>query len=102
MIDPEEGVTDRILQRALDDTQKLSQNGDLSIIEKKVIEVQYYLLLFIISDKRKDKAKREYWSKWFDKFQWIIIPMVISGFTIFIWQALYFYFNLAPTLLQQP
>ena len=98
MIDPDEGITDRILDRALAETQELSKNPGLSLVEKKVIEVQYYLLLFIISDKRKDKSKREYWQRWFEKFQWVIIPILISGFLVFIWQAVYFYFALIPMI----
>lgn len=97
---PDDTITEKILENSLEDTQKLSQDPNLSAIERKLVEVQYYQLLFIISFIHKERVKQENWKKWWDKLQWVIIPMVISGFFIFIWQALYFYFNLVPYLEQ--
>ncbi len=42
----------------------------------------------------KEKKRAMFW----DKFQWVIIPFVISGVFVFIGQALVFYFRVLPLI----
>ena len=49
---------------------------------------------FIGTQKTADERRRSWW----DKFQWVIIPLVIGGIVTFVWQALVFYFQVFPAI----
>ena len=54
--------------------------------------------LWMEAQKEKDRKRVEWWNK----LQWIIIPIVITGFFAFVGQAVYFYFDLIPKLQNLP
>ena len=39
---------------------------------------------------------------WWDKLQWIFIPLVVGGITTFVWQAFTFYFKVWPAIEHLP
>jgi hypothetical protein len=67
-------------------------NGDGTVIgwDEQLRTIQKWIDLQIEKEKKR--------IAWWDKFQWVIIPMIVSGFAVFIWQALYFYFTVVPRL----
>ncbi|HET8669715.1 MAG TPA: hypothetical protein VFM05_03535 [Candidatus Saccharimonadales bacterium] len=46
---------------------------------------------------RQDEAVKRR-AAWWDKFQWVVIPIVITGLVTFFYQAFVFYFRIVPLL----
>lgn len=44
------------------------------------------------------KGKEERRKIWWDKFQWVIIPILVVGFFSFMAQVVYFYFVIVPQI----
>lgn len=51
-------------------------------------------------DSQKQSADRR--RAWWDKFQWIVIPMGVAGVVAFVGQFLVFWFDVVPKLQQLP
>lgn len=45
------------------------------------------------------KAKELKRLAWWDKFQWVVIPIVVSGAALFLGQAVYFWLVVVPDLM---
>jgi len=45
------------------------------------------------------KAKETKRAQWWDKFQWVVIPIFVSGLLLFLGQAAYFWFAVVPDLM---
>ena len=102
-------VSDEILSRAQEDIDKLLKNKRISETERVQLEVQSYFLMFLVSDHKKvikmfpwfekQAAKELRQQEWMNKFQWVIIPIIVSGLLIFLGQAVYFWIVVVPTLV---
>lgn len=52
--------------------------------------------IMIWIQRQDDAAKRR--AAWWDKLQWVVIPVVIGGVLTFFYQAFVFYFRIVPLL----
>ena len=52
-----------------------------------------------IDDQKKTAERRR---EWWNRLQWVIIPMVATAVFVFIGQAIYFYFDIVPKLQALP
>lgn len=94
------GAIDQLLEKSLLDIQEVMENKDASIEEKvsRVTQGQYYLLLFTINDRKINKTRSERIRSWWEKFEWLLIPIILAAFIAFVGQFLYFWFDLVPIL----
>ncbi len=101
-------VSDEILSRAQEDIDKLLKNKRISETERVQLEVQSYFLMFLVSDHKKvikmfpwfeeQAAKELRRREWINKFQWVLIPILVTGLLAFIGQAVYFWIVVVPNL----
>ena len=49
-------------------------------------------------DLQKQKEQRRL--EWWNKFQWVVIPIAVSGFSLFLGQAVYFWLAIVPDLMK--
>jgi hypothetical protein len=104
----EEGISDDLLQKASEDIQKLLRKRGLSESDRVQLEVQSYFLMFLINDHKKigkmypffksESERRERNKAWWERVQWIIIPLVVTGTLAFVGQFVYFWLTLVPDL----
>ncbi len=101
-VDQENVGMDTLLQSSLSDVKNMIGNNSIPVEDKigKIIESQYYILVFIISEMQIQRKQREKTRVWWDRLQWVVIPMFLSGVAVFIWQALYFYFVVVPDFMK--
>lgn len=82
-------ITDEILKNANDYIKELLKNKRLKPEMRAQLEIQGYFLMFLTVDHEKmqemypyfkeQKAKQERWEKWWDKLQWVVIPMTLTA-----------------------
>ena len=58
--------------------------------DERLRNIEKYIELQIAKENRR--------IAWWEKFQWVIIPMAISGLLVFIGQAIIFYFKIFPLI----
>lgn len=64
-------------------------NGDGTIgWDEQIRTIQNWINLQIEKEKKR--------AAWWDKFQWVIIPMAVGVAGAFVWQVVYFYFTVVP------
>lgn len=107
MID-DTGISDEILDRAQKEVADYLEKNHIPKPQKMMLEMQSYILMVMISDHKKtskmypaymEQQKRR---TWWERFQWVIIPLVSAGVLAFLGQAVIFWFDLVPKLNQIP
>ena len=104
----EEGISDELLDKAKQDIQELLNKRGLAKGERVQLEVQSYFLMFLISDHKKimqmypffrsEKERRDKNKLWWDKLQWVIIPMGLTVVLGFIAEFVYFWMTIVPSI----
>jgi hypothetical protein len=105
----ETSISDEVLLKAQEDINGLLKNKRLTAPERVQLEIQSYFLMFLVNDHKKISAmypwikeqqiKEEARTVWWNKLQWVIIPLIVSSVFIFIGQALYFWVTIVPELI---
>lgn len=102
------GVSDKILDKAQKDLAEFLEKNNIPKAQKMMLEMQGYLLMVIINDHKKTSLmypifkQQQKRRQWWDKLQWGVIPSVALGVLTFVWQAIYFWVELAPKLSNLP
>jgi len=65
-------------------------NGNGIGLDEQLRIIQKY-----VTDQEKDKDRRR---AWWDKFQWVVIPMILAVILGFLGQFIYFWLTLVPKL----
>ena len=65
-------------------------NGTSIGLDEQLRIIQKY-----ITDQEKDKERRR---SWWEKFQWVVIPIIIISIVSFLGQFIYFWLTLVPQL----
>jgi hypothetical protein len=104
----EPGLSDEILSRAEEYIKELLKNKHISQPVRAQLEIQSYFLMFLVRDHERlnqiypfyleQKQIREKWEKWLDRFQWVLIPIIITGVIGFLGQFIYFWLVIVPKL----
>lgn len=104
------GISNDVLEKAQRDINDLLQKGGLDKTDRTQLEVQSYFLMFLINDHKKinkmypffveQKQKLEKQRIWWDRLQWVVIPLVVAGVLTFVYQAAIFYFQIVPIIEQ--
>ena len=89
IMDYNKGISDEILKQASDYIKELLKNKRLRPEARAQLEIQSYFLMFLAVDHekisemypfyRKQLQRQERWDKWWDKLQWVIIPVLITA-----------------------
>lgn len=105
----ETSISDEVLLKAQEDIDKLLKSKRLTSSERVQMEIQSYFLMFLVNDHKKishmypwmleQQRKAEERKVWWNKLQWVVIPIVVSSLFIFIGQAAYFWLTIVPELL---
>lgn len=93
----ENGMTDKILSNAQEDIRHLLQDDEMTITDKKILEVLGFVLAFVISDRMIERKKRDWYFR-------IIIGTAISGLVMLAVNAIWFWIvnNYVVRALQSP
>lgn len=104
-------ISDEILQQAQEYIQELLKNKRLKPTEKAQLEIQSYFWMFMVHNHqrlneiypyyKRQKEKQERWDRWWDRLQWVIIPMIVAGVIGFLGQFIYFWFMVVPDLVKK-
>ncbi len=99
-------ISDEILQQAQTYIQELLKSKRLKPTERAQLEIQGYFWMFLVQNHQKmneiypyyirQKERQERWDKWWEKFQWVVIPIAAAGLVGIIGQLLYFWVFVAP------
>jgi len=110
MADLDEGISDELLEKASTDIQKLLKKRGLSESERVQLEVQSYFLMFLINDHKKiaqmypffktERDRREKNRAWWEKLQWIVVPMGAAAVIGFIGQFINFWITVVPKIIK--
>jgi len=105
----ETSISDEVLLKAQEDIDKLLKSKRLTSSERVQMEIQSYFLMFLVNDHKKisrmypwmleQQRKEEARKVWWNKLQWVVIPIIVSSLFIFIGQAAYFWLTIVPELL---
>lgn len=108
--DENSNISDEILKQAKEYIGELLKNKRLRAETKAQLEIQSYFLMFLTSDHEKiaimypfvkrEMARREKLDKLLDKFQWALIPMIITAIFGFAGQFIYVWAVALPELLK--
>jgi hypothetical protein len=103
-----DGISDEILAKAQTDIQELLGNRKLPKTERVQLEIQSYFLMFLINDHKKigqmypffktEKERLEKNRAWWERFQWVIIPMAAVAIIGFVSEFFYFWITVVPDL----
>ena len=104
MSDTVDGISEEILSKAGEYIQELLKNKRLSQHDRAQLEVQSYFLMFLIADHEKlsqiypfykeQLKRRDSWNRWWDKLQWILVPLIITSAAGFVANAISAIFTL--------
>ena len=104
----EEGISDELLDKARQDIQELLSKRGLAKSERVQLEVQSYFLMFLINDHKKitqmypffksEKERRDRNKLWWEKLQWIAIPMGLTAVLGFVAEFIYFWIRVVPSI----
>jgi hypothetical protein len=102
-------ISDEILQQAETFIKELLKNKRLRQTERAQLEIQSYFLMFLVHNHqrmsevypfyKKQKEAQEKWEAWWNRLQWVIIPMVVGTVFVFLGQAVYFWMVVVPDLM---
>lgn len=108
----EDGISDEVLKKASAYIEELLKNKKLSPSTRAQLEIQSYFLMFLVTDHEKIAqmypfyknmfARQRKWEQFWEKFQWVIIPMAVTGLLAFAGQFIYFWMVVVPKLLETP
>ena len=103
-----DGISDEILDKAQADISELLSNRKLPRSERVQLEIQSYFLMFLISDHKKitqmypffksEQQRVEKNRVWLEKFQWVIIPLLIVTAIGFFSDFVNFWLTIVPDL----
>jgi len=103
-------ISDDLLLKAQQDVANLLKNRTLNKTDRTQLEIQSYFLMFLVNDHKKinqmypffieQKTRTENQRAWWNRLQWVIIPLVVAGIFTFLYQAAVFYFRLVPIIEQ--
>lgn len=95
----ENSISDNILEKAQGDIRAMLQNQGLSKTDRLQLEIQSYFLMFLVNDHKKINkiypyfqkqiAREKHWTMWWDRLQWVAIPMILlylMSFVSRVWQ----------------
>jgi len=108
MDEEENGISGKLLDKAQAELREFIEKNNTPKGTKMILEMQGYILMIIANDHKrtnamyKDHAKRQKQKMWWEKFQWVIIPMVTASVIAFFGQAVVFWFDIYPKLSQLP
>lgn len=84
-----DGISDDVLKQAGDYIKELLKNKKLPQHVRAQLEVQSYFLMILTADHekmsqmypyyREQIKRRDKWDKWWDKLQWLIIPIILTS-----------------------
>jgi hypothetical protein len=104
-----DGISDDILEQAESYIKELLKNKKLNPQVRAQLEIQSYFLMFLVNNHerlnqvypyyQKQKARQEMWERWWDRLQWVVIPMIIAGIFAFLGQFVYFWMVIVPKLM---
>ena len=107
----ETSISDEVLLRAQEDIDKLLKSKRLTSSERVQMEIQSYFLMFLVNDHKKisrmypwiqeQQRKEEARKVWWNKLQWVVIPLVVGSVFIFLGQAVYFWYTIVPDLMSR-
>jgi len=107
----ETSISDEVLLKAQEDIDKLLKSKRLTSSERVQMEIQSYFLMFLVNDHKKisrmypwvqeQQRKEEARKVWWNKLQWVVIPLIVSSVFIFIGQAAYFWLTIVPELINK-
>ena len=106
--DIDNGISDEILNKAQADLADYLDKNNIPKTPKMILEMQGYILMVLSNDHKKVGRmytvykKQETRRAWWEKFQWVLIPIITGGIVAFFWQALYFWIDIAPKLSRLP
>jgi hypothetical protein len=102
-------ISDEILSLADEYINELLKNKKLPTSVRAQLEIQSYFLMFLVQDHerinqmypvyKQYRERQDRWEKFWDRFQWVIIPMAISGVLAFAGQFIYFWLVVVPKLV---
>lgn len=105
----EDGISDEVLKKASIYIEELLKNKKLSPPVRAQLEIQSYFLMFLVTDHEKISqmypfykdlfTRQRKWEQFWEKFQWVIIPMAVTGTLAFFGQFIYFWMVVVPRLL---
>ena len=99
-----EGISDDILKQAGDFIKELLKNKKLPQHVRAQLEVQSYFLMILTADHEKMSQvypffkeqirSRQKWNQWWDKLQWILVPLILTSAAGFVANAVSAIFTL--------
>src|SRR5882672_1227408 len=91
-----DGISDNILEQAESYIKELLKNKKLSAETRAQLEIQSYFLMFLVNNHERlnqmypyyqaQRVRRDKWDKWWDRLQWVVVPMVVAGILTFMGQ----------------
>lgn len=97
-------ISDEILSKAQKELAEFLDKNNIPKAQKMMLQMQSYLLMVMVSDHQKtsrmypafkEQQKRK---AWWERLQWVVIPIVSAGVLTFLWQAVVFWFDIVPKL----
>ena len=108
MADLENEISDELLGKVQKDLADYIEKNNIPKTQKMILETMGYILMVVTNDHQKTsrmypefKRQQEGKTQW-ERFKWVVIPIISGGVIAFAYQAFVFWFELVPKLSQLP